>query len=160
MSLYHNIHCKIWNDDKFPFASSDCQLVFFHLLTTPMGTQFGLFKASIPALAAEKRWSVKRYRKALNEVLNLEMGKIDEHVQVVLIPRFLKYNPPHNPNVLISWSKTFRQLPNCDLKNEFLQILRTQINGMLSESFRESFKVHFENVLVTANATATASVKE
>jgi hypothetical protein len=104
MSRYRNIHCMIWNDDKFPFASDDCQLVFFHLLTTPFGTPFGLFKASVSMLADEKRWSKQRYEKAFREGLAKGFFKYDERHLVVFLPKFVKYNQPQNANVIINWS--------------------------------------------------------
>ena len=81
MSRYRNIHCLIWNDDKFPFASDKCQLVFFHLLTTPLSTPFGLYKASLEALAAEKRWTVKAYREGFAEAFRKGFVKHDERAQ-------------------------------------------------------------------------------
>jgi len=103
MSRYRNIHCLIWNDDKFPFASDDCQLVFFHVLTTPFSTPLGLFKASVGMLAEEKRWPIKRYEKAFQEALREGFLEYDEKAFVILIPNFLKYNPPQSGNVIKSW---------------------------------------------------------
>ena len=56
---YRLIHCSIWNDQKFPFCSDDCQLVFLHLLTTPYSTPFGLFKIPLAALAEESAQTAK-----------------------------------------------------------------------------------------------------
>ena len=77
MSRYRVIHCLVWNDDKFPFVSDDCQLIFFHLLTTPLSTPFGCYKASLQALAAEKRWPVERYRQAFQEAFREGFVKHD-----------------------------------------------------------------------------------
>lgn len=138
MSRYRAIHCLIWNDDKFPFVSDQCQLMFFHLLTTPMSSPFGLYKASIEALAAEKRWDVKAYRKAFTEGLSNGFMKYDERHLVILIPNFLKYNPPNNPNVLISWKNIYDEIPNCDIKSEFYQSLKDSMKGF-GKGFAEAF---------------------
>ncbi len=159
MSRYHNIHCRIWNDDKFPFTSDDCQLCFFHLLTTPISTQFGLFKTSIPALAAEKRWPEKRYLKAFQEALEKGFVKHNEKHQIIWIPRFLKYNKPNNPNVLISWGKAFNELPECELKLEFYQYFEVYLKDF-SESFQEAFQKAFIKPSGKVLVSVTASVKE
>lgn len=142
MGRYANIHRCIWNDDKFPFVSDDCQLVFFHLMTTPMGSQFGLFKATIPGLAAEKRWSVDRYAKAFQEAFGKAFVKYDERHQLVYLPQFMKYNKPNNPNVLRSWGKEYRELPDCDLKTEFYQSFKAFIEGF-GEGFKKAFQEGF-----------------
>lgn len=138
MSRYRNVHCLIWNDDKFPFVSDDCQLVFFHLLTTPFGTPFGMYKASISMLADEKRWPKQRYQKAFTEGLEKGFWKYDERNLVVLIPKFVKYNQPQSVNVIVSWKRIFDELPPSPLKNEWIQIVR----GLL-EGFREAFDKAF-----------------
>jgi uncharacterized phage protein (TIGR02220 family) len=119
MARYRQIHCCIWNDDKFPFLSDDEQLVFFHLLTTPFGTPFGLYKTSIGALADEKRWDLKRYAKPFGKLLNMGFVKYDKRTLVLYIPRFMKYNPPANPNVVTSWLKQAQEIPDSPLKNEW-----------------------------------------
>src|SRR3972149_544770 len=105
VSKYRLIQCLIWSDDKFAFASDACQLVFLHLLTTPFSTPFGLYKISMEALAAEKRWSLKAYRKGFAEVFQKGFALYDETHQVIWIPHFVKYNPPPNPNVLKGWGR-------------------------------------------------------
>ena len=139
MSRYRAIHCLIWNDDKFPFVSERCQLIFFHLLTTPMSTPFGLYKASLEALAAEKRLPLKAYREAFREAFAKAFVKYDERHQVILIPQFLKYNPPNNPNVLKAWKSVYDEIPDCDLKIEFYQILKAFVEGF-SKAFGEAFR--------------------
>lgn len=138
MTRYRSIHCLIWNDDKFPFATDQCQLVFFHILTTPMSTPFGLYKASVEALAAEKRWDVKAYRKAFEEAFRAGFVKYDERAQVILIPNFLKYNPPNNPNVLKAWANIYEEIPKSPLKDEFFQSLKAFLED-LGEGFDKAF---------------------
>ena len=160
MSRYRTIHCRIWNDDKFPFMSDDCQLAFFHLLTTTMSSPFGLFNASVPALAAEKRWDEKRYRKAFAEAFAKGLIKHSEKHLLILIPQFLKYNKPSNPNVLLSWGKIYKELPDCELKFEFNQILMDSIEGYgeaFHKAFAEAFPKGMPKTPVPAPDTVPAS---
>jgi len=129
MSRYRQIHCLIWNDDKFPFLSDDTKLVFFHLLTTPFSTPFGLFKASIGALADEIRWSPKRYEKAIKDAIAHGMIEYDPKAYLIFIPNFLKYNWPTSKNQVKSWKRIFDELPNSPLKIKFLQKLKALTDG-------------------------------
>jgi len=139
---YRTIHCKVWNDDKFPFLPDDVKLVFFHVLTSPMSTPFGLFKASIGALADEMRWDSKRYANAFREALTKGFFKFDEKALLIFIPKYLKYNPPSNPNVLKSWSKLYSDLPDSPLKTVFYETLKALLEGY-GEAFREAFAKGF-----------------
>jgi hypothetical protein len=139
VSRYRNVHCLIWNDDKFPFASDDCQLVFFHLLTTPFGTPFGLFKASLSMLADEKRWTKTRYEKAFREGIGKGFFKYDERHLVVLIPKFVKYNQPQSANVITAWKKIIDELPPSPLKTEWIQIVKGLLVGF-HKAFTEAFE--------------------
>ena len=129
MSRYRNVHCLIWNDDKFPFASDDCKLVWFHLFTTPFTTPIGIFKAPVEGLAAEIGWGLERYRKAFGEGLTKAFWKVDERFHVILFPKYFSHNKPENPNVLRSWVKIYDELPNCELKNESIQSLKAFAKG-------------------------------
>ena len=148
MSRYRQVYCFIWNDDKFPFVSDDCQLVFFHVLTTPYSTPFGLYKASIGTLADEKRWSRERYEPALEEAKQNGFVHYDEKMQMVYVPKFLDYNPPSNPNVLKGWAKLVDELPKCELMTMFLNKLRT-LCYTHKEVFQETFDVEFETICET-----------
>lgn len=129
MSRYRNVHCLIWNDDKFPFSSDDCQLVWFHLSTTPLTGPIGIYKASLEGLAAEKRWPLKKYEKAFREGLGKGFWKYDEKHQIVLFPKFFKHNKPENPNVLRSWIKFYEEIPSSELKSESIQSLKDFAEG-------------------------------
>jgi len=139
---YRKISVKIWNDDKFPFCSDDCKLVFVHLLTTPSSSPFGLYKSSLAGLAAEMRWPEKRYMKAFREALAKGFVKHDERALLIYLPNFLDHNPPESPNVIKSWGKLFDEIPDSHLKVEFF----AAFSGLLQaygKGFREAFEEAF-----------------
>ena len=140
---YRNVHCLIWNDDKFPFVSDDCKLSFFHLLTTPMSSPFGLYKASMGGLADEIRWNTKRHRNAIKDAIKEGFIKYDEKHHVILIPKFLYYNKPNGPNQLKSWGKIFKEIPNSPLKHEFIHIVKGIAGGM-TDGMRDAMLNAFE----------------
>jgi uncharacterized phage protein (TIGR02220 family) len=144
LSRYRNIHCLIWNDDKFPFTSDDCKLVWFHLFTTPLTGPIGIHKAPLAGLAEEIRWNLPRYKKAFKEGLGKGFWKYDEKFHVVLFPKFFKHNKPENPNVLKAWIKFYDEIPNCELKLESIQSLK---------AFAEGWGKPFESLCQTLGVT-------
>jgi len=111
-----------------------------------MSTPFGLFKAGVAALAEEKRWPVERYLKAFQEALVKGFAKYDERRLVVFIPKFIDYNPPASPNVLISWGKVFDEIPDCCLKHECCQKVKALAEGK-DEAFLKAFTKAFPKAI-------------
>jgi hypothetical protein len=123
----------------------------FHLITTPYSTGFGLYKASLEALAAEMRWTLPRYKKAFKEASSKGFVMYDEKVLLIWIPNLIKYNPPNNPNVFRSWGKLFNELPDSVLKNECYQVLKPYSVGK-SEAFAKAFKEAFNEAFISEHA--------
>ena len=148
---YRRIDCEIWVDDKFPFASDDAQVVWFHAFTYLNSTSLGIYCASIEALAADKnkngQWSLERYRKGFEEGLRKGFLKYDERFQVVYFPKFFKANPingekrnkPSNPNQLKGMLKCWNQIPDSELKQELYHNLTTLAKGW-GEGFTKVMK--------------------
>lgn len=134
MSRYRNIHCVVWQDDKFPYAGDDVQLIWFHLKSTPMSTPLGILYAPVAGLAAEKRWTEDRYRQALTDGEALGFWKVDDKAHVIYFPNHFRYNKPENPSVLKSLLKCWDEIPQCDLKNEFWRRL-TECCGEWGEGY-------------------------
>lgn len=142
---YRTVACLIWNDDKFPFEEDDVQLVWFHVRTSMLSNPLGCYKASIEALAAEKRWTLIRYRRAFNRGIKVGFWKYDKRHQVVWFKRHFYYNEPTNPNVLKHWLKCWDEIPACSLRNEMLASLLTYSKGWgepfakVCETFAQTF---------------------
>jgi hypothetical protein len=143
MGRYVNIHRKIWNKEKFRSSSDDCKFVFFHVLTTPFGSQFGLFKASPVVLAEEAEWDLERYSKAFTEGFTKGFLKYDEKHKLIFIPNWLRYNPPNNPNVLRGWGSSFSEISDCDLKSEAYNTLKQFVSSR-TKAFQEAFQEAFQ----------------
>src|SRR5260221_198780 len=105
MSRYRKILCKIWNDETFSKLTEREKLVCFQIHTSPLSNSFGLYKASLHALAEELNISISKYKKAFQKVIDVGFFVYDFESKVVFIPKFLQDNPPANPNVVISWGK-------------------------------------------------------
>jgi hypothetical protein len=136
---HRKIECKIWSDKKFLSLSDDGQIVFFQLLTTQLSTPFGLFRAGVAALAEEKGWPVNRYWNGLRDCSRKGLVKVDESARVILLPRFLKYNPPANPNIVRNWSTWLEEIPDSPLKSEWSQILK-RLCERLAKGFPRAYR--------------------
>ena len=141
-SRYRTIHCKIWNDDKFPFLSSEGKLVFFLLLTTTFSTPFGAYKAGKAALEEESRMDAKGFAKGFGECLSNGLAKYDEESRTVFLPNFMRHNQPANPNVVKNWARMFNELPDSEIKPEIYRAILECCEGLgkgYAEGFVESF---------------------
>lgn len=164
MGRYRTIQCLVWQDDKFPFIGDDLQLMWFHLMTTPLSTPLGIFYAPIAGLASEKEWNEDRYRKRLLEGSTKGFWKVDERSKVVYLPKFFRYHRPDNPNILRGWLKCWDEVPECSLKDECYHELKKYC-----EEWGEGFKKVFETLpkrlanlpeTVTVTVTGTVTVEE
>lgn len=149
MSKYRKIESKIWNDAKFNSLSDEAKLLFFFLLTHPHLTALGAMRASINGLADELKWGEKAFREAFQEVFDKGMLKRDEGTCFIWLPNFLKYNKPESPNVVKSWDRWLEYLPECELKNELIQSVKSFLEDLgqaymkaLPEAFRKPMPNH------------------
>ncbi|MER8431391.1 hypothetical protein [Mesorhizobium caraganae] len=144
MSRYRKIDVRIWNDAKFQSLDDKGKLAFFMLLTHPGMTPLGAMRATPSGLAEELGWKVEDFREAFAKICGKGMAKHDERVHLIALPNFIKYNPPVSPNVVRAWESSLDMLPECDLKNEVIQIGKAFAEGMskgfgkaLPEGFRK-----------------------
>lgn len=153
MRVYRSVCTYIWNDDKFPFSSDDCQLVWFHIFTHPSSTPLGILRASIAGLAEDKNrnggWTLERYTKAFEEALRHGFVKVDRKALLISFPKYFSpsntCNHPQSPNVVKSWGERFHDLPNSPLKAECYQSLKALLEGF-GVGFQEAFLKAFGEV--------------
>lgn len=158
MKIYRSVCTYVWNDDKFPYASDDCQLVWFHIFTNPVSSPLGLFRASIPGLAEDKNrngaWPLARYRKGFEEALKLGFLKVDPKALLISFPKYfsLDYecNHPVSPNQLKNWGERFNDLPESPLKDECYSSLKALLDAKrhgipdgIRDGMRDAFALAF-----------------
>lgn len=136
MAKYRKIDPRIWNDEKFRSLSDQGKLVFLFILTHPHLTSLGAMRASLDGLASELGWTSKGFRERFAEPFRNGLLRVDERASFVVAPNFLKYNPPDNPNVVVSWKHSLDLLPECTLKNELIKRVK-QLVERLPKGFAE-----------------------
>ena len=120
------------------------QGLWFFLLTGPhTGPIPGLFRAGRAAMAEELGWPLEAFDEAFQEVSQQGMAKADFVARLVWLPNAIKHNKPESPNVVKSWSTEFDLLPECPLKLEALEALKTFICA-LGPGFSGAFMGTFE----------------
>jgi hypothetical protein len=144
MAKYRKVDPRIWNDAKFRDLSDSGKLVFFFLLTHPNMTSLGAMRHTIPGMAAELGWENEGFREPFMEVLSKGLAKHDERASFVWLPKFIKYNPPENPNVVKAWDSALDLLPECDMFYELLKHVELFLKE-LPEGFRKPFRKGLAN---------------
>ena len=102
-------------------------------------------------MAEELDWDLEDFDKAFAEIFQEGMAKVDFKARVMWIPNAIKHNRPESPNVVKSWGAEFEQIPECDLKQEALDMLRASVYA-LGEAFAKSFEETFGKLLTKASS--------
>jgi len=148
MARYRKIDPRIWNDEKFRTLSDDGKLVFLFLLTHPFMTSLGAMRATLSGLGTELGWSPERFAKGFQEPFSKGMVKVDERASFVAATRFLRYNPPENPNVIKSWSSQLDLVPECEEKQLLIERVKRVIDTLpkaFGEALPEPFRKGMPN---------------
>jgi hypothetical protein len=144
---YRKIEVRMWGDEKFralsPLPPCGQGLWLFLLTGAHTGPIPGLFRAGRAALAEELGWAQEAFDKAFAEVFQLGIAKADWRARVVWIPNAIKCNLPQSPNVVISWACEWHLIPECDLKREAFETIKSVIYGV-GEEFRKAFDKTFQ----------------
>jgi hypothetical protein len=90
-------------------------------------------------MAEELGWPQEAFDKAFQEIFSLGMAIADWHARLVWIPNAIKCNLPQSPNVITSWAIPWQLIPECQLKLEAHDGLKSVICS-LDESFMKAFE--------------------
>lgn len=145
-SRYRKVEVRTWGDEKFRglTAMPACgQGLWLYLITGPhTGPIPGLFRAGRAGMAEELDWEQEAFDEAFREVFQQGMVKADFKARVMWVPNAIKHNKPESPNVVKSWAAEFDLIPECDLKREAYEHLRSSIHA-LGEAFGKAFDETF-----------------
>lgn len=132
MRDYGKVHSAIWSSPDFLSYSDDAKLLVFYLLTSTHTTMTGAFRLPDGYLCADLGWPSERVNKGLRELFQKGFCNRCETTNWVLISKFLRWNPPENPNQWIAVGKHVSQIPEqCSWKPDFMRFL--------AKSFADSY---------------------
>lgn len=159
---YRKIALKIWGDEKFaslsPMPPSGQSLWVFLLAYPAQDGIPGVYRAGRASMAEQLGWEVEDFDRCFEEIADLGMAVADWSAKLVWLPNAAKFNPPESPNVVIWWSKSWPEIPECDMKSQIYETLRAHVYAT-GESYGKEFDKHFSKPAVRAKAPAKASGK-
>ena len=79
----------------------------------------GVLLLALPYACFDLGWDEKRFKKALQELLQIGRIKYDAHAHVVLVQNYIKHNPLENPNQVKSAIERLEEIPQTQLFQDF-----------------------------------------
>lgn len=149
---YQKIHSQIWNDEKFTTLSPAQQRLFLYILTCPHGNLIGMYVLKPGYACDDLKCSAKDFEKDLNKIIEKGSIAYDKSVSLILVKRYLKYNPITNPNQIKAAKKMICELPKSVLFQEFMEVLPE----VLKEELREVLSKQ-EQVLILSSGSSSVS---
>ena len=158
MGRYRKIEVRMWNDRKFRSLGDSAKLAFILLLTHPDTNQLGFIRARPVSLACDLGWHPNAMSDAIQTLSQLGMVMSDEEAGLMYIPNFLKHNPPNGANGAKSWKGLIDLLPECDLLDQGLLLMKPIIESY-SDGIRDAIPNDIRNAIANAikNANPQAS---
>jgi len=141
------LYREIWDDRRVYEMSEIGRLVYMFVLSAPTGNGLGCFKAGMASMIEDARLPSERFIEGFNEGLAKQCFNYDSDARVVLIPKYLRRNPPSNPNGIIALGREFLKIPNCQLKVECYRDVEDFVKTR-KESFVEAFDQWFNEPIV------------
>jgi hypothetical protein len=121
--LYTRVESKFWQDEKMRAVSDDARYLMLYLLTSPHRNILGFYFLPSPYACFDLGWDEKRFKKALQELLQIGRIKYDAHAHVVLVQNYIKHNPLENPNQVKSAIERLEEIPQTQLFQDFLAVV-------------------------------------
>lgn len=142
---YAKVTRRMWSDERFRALSKpqpNAQSLWLFLLTGPTrGGIPGLLNLGEGGLAEAIGWTRHATRKHLLELEAASLVIIDRTSNLIWLPKALRHNAPESPNVVLSWSASWRELPECQLKTDATEAAKAFLATLgKGEAFAEAFR--------------------
>jgi len=136
---WRRVYSNEWHASSFQSLSDAERVVYFYCRTGPQSTSIGAYRVSA-ALAAEDVGNLTAvdFDVRLSAVCEAFRWRLDPPTRVLWMPNWVHENPPQSPNVLVSWRKLLRNLPDCDLKFEIADVINRLVKD-LPEAWRKEW---------------------
>jgi len=119
---YYEVSVRTWVSADFKGLSQDGQLLWLFFLCGPIKTPLpGFYSVGVGACLDHLRWDSEKFHYAFKELQDRGMLLFDDDHNVICLPKWAKYNrPPSNPNVMKSWLSLLENIPDCELKTNYI----------------------------------------
>lgn len=134
---YSKVERFVWRDPEYRGLDLIAQHTWLHLLTSPLLTSIpGLIPASLTTIADEMGLVLsEEFRDSFESLVALGWVKIDPVARLIFLPGAVKHNPPESLNVITGWGRSFHEIPDSQLKYEWLQGFIAFCNAEPGEKF-------------------------
>ena len=112
MRDYGKVHTSFWSSDTLKGLSDDAKFLALYLLTCQHGNMIGCFRIPLAYAAEDTGWTVERLRNGFETVSASGWMAWDEATGWVWVRKWLKWNPPANPNQWKAAEKLLDQVPS------------------------------------------------
>lgn len=113
MRDYSKVSPSVWHSERFnSLGSDDARYTYIYLLTCSHQTSAGCYFLPTAYAAADLRWPVERYQRALSELISASLISHDAAANVVRITRWFKFNAPMNDKHLKGIRHILERLPS------------------------------------------------
>ncbi len=130
---FRKLEPYMWRKPAVRRLDTDTKLVWAYLLSCPYQVLCpGLIVASEMMIAedlfgsqdAEPEELVRDLVRVQHSVSSLQAEgfiKIDKSARVIVVLRAVSHNMPDNPNIIKGWFAALKEVPDCDLRHEWLR---------------------------------------
>ena len=139
MPRYNEVQQSIWHSRDFKELSRpepNGQTLWLWLLTHRVTPLPGIYNAGIGYVQDWLGWSREEITELFSELVAKGMCQVDWEYNVIYLPNWHKFHKPHNVNAFKSWLKVLDTIPNCDLKQLFINDLHGKAE-YLGETYQE-----------------------
>jgi hypothetical protein len=125
MRDYSKISPSVWHSQRFNnLPSDDGRYLYLYLLTSSHQTSAGCFQLPDGYACSDLRWTLERYKAALEQLVDADLIHLDAETSVVMITRWFKHNPPMSDSHLLGIERVLERIPSvsiCEVAQEDLQ---------------------------------------
>ena len=123
MSGYRQLHTHVWSDSWFEELEPELKLLFIYLFSNERASICGLYELPVRTISFETGLVRELIMKGLEVFNKANKVSYDCAVGVVWVRNMLKYQGNSSPKVQARIQADIQAVPDCDLKQKFLDSL-------------------------------------
>lgn len=135
---YRRLYTHEWHDPAFRLLNDGARVVRLYITAGPQTTSCGCFRLSTAIAVEDLGGTSEAFEERLLKVCEAFNYAWDPVARVIWLRDWFDLNPPASPNVVASWAKLLRNVPDCQVKFEAIATIARALKN-LPQSFREPF---------------------
>lgn len=99
MRTYGTVHTRFWIGETCQNMNDKQKLLYLYLLTSPHSNPIGCYRLPVAYIQSDLKWSLETVKQTVTETVSIGLIEYDFKHEILLLNRFLEFNPIANPNV-------------------------------------------------------------